>query len=259
MGALVAENITVVRDGCVLLSEASIQLVGGELHVLMGTNGAGKSTLLRALSGEWPPHKGRITLAGEPLSQLTALQQARQRAVLPQHDLFAADFTVRQVVELGRYAAPVASPARQRRVIDDVMEAVDTNTLSGRRYLALSGGEQRRVQLARVLAQIWDLPGAALLLDEPVHSLDLPHQHQVMSLLRHMAAKGHAVVASLHDINLAAAYAHRISLLKAGRVMGSGVPDHILNDSTLQSLYGNRLQFTAIQSAADGPQQWLAR
>ncbi len=255
MNLLVAREISVHRAGHTLLSAASLELAAGELHVLLGPNGAGKSTLLKALSGQWPTQSGSITLSGTPLASLTALQQARQRAVLPQHDALAFGFSVLELVTLGRHAAIRQSASQEQQLIDAVLAATDIAHLRDRHYPTLSGGEQRRAQLARVLAQIWDLPQPVLLLDEPTHSLDLAHQHSMMSLLHTLTVRGFAVLASLHDINLAAAYAHRISLLKAGQLIATGTPATVLDQKALQNLYGEALDFIAVEH--NGSRQWL--
>ena len=255
MSLLTAEKISVERAGRVLLADVSIPLAAGELHVLLGPNGAGKTTLLRALCGEWPICTGYIRLGNDALPHLDALQQARRRAVLPQQDALAFGFTVRQLAALGRHAAIDHRPDTTRQVVDAVLQATDTAHLAERRYPELSGGERRRAQLARVLAQVWDVPQAVLLLDEPVHSLDLGHQHAVLALLRSLAARGFAILASLHELNLAAAYAQRISLMQSGRIVASGTPETVLDASRLKCLYGDGLRFTAIENA--GSRQWL--
>jgi len=252
---LEAQGISVMRDGRRLLSDTSLQLRSGELHALLGPNGAGKSTLLHVLSGEWAISKGTITLGGRALGSLSAADQARRRAVLPQHDALSFGFTVREMVGLGRYAAADQRPAHQRQILKAVMEATDVTHLAERRYPSLSGGERRRAQLARVLAQVWDVPHAVLLLDEPMHSLDLAHQHAMLALLRALAERGFAVLASLHELNLAARYAHHISLMHPGQLLLSGTPEQVLDEPQLQALYGSGLRFTAINE--DGQRQWL--
>ncbi len=255
MNPLAAQQISVWRDGRPLLAETSLQLKAGELHVLLGPNGAGKSTLLRALSGEWRTRSGELSLGGRSLRSLSALEQARARAVLPQQDLLSFGFSVRDLVALGRYASLDQRPAQAQQVIAAVMAATDISHLALRRYPSLSGGERRRAQLARVLAQVWDVPQAVLLLDEPIHSLDLAHQHAVLTLLRAMADRGFAILASLHELNLAASYAHRISLMQPGRIVVTGRPEEVLDEPRLKTIYGDGLRFTAITEG--GARQWL--
>lgn len=257
MPGFTVRQLCVVRQGCELLHGIHMDARPGELHVLLGPNGAGKSTLLRAMAGDWPHSSGTLLLDERPLSATSALQQARRRAVLPQQDGLSFGLCVRDLIALGRFAARDQTLATTRAVVDAVMTATQVSALSERRYPTLSGGEQRRVQLARVLAQVWDVPAAALLLDEPTHSLDPAHQHALLALLRTLAEKGFAILTSLHDLNLAAAYAQRISLMCQGCIVASGEPQQLLNETLLQAVYGDSLQFTAVVQG--GRQQWLTR
>jgi len=256
MSALEATQLVVDRNGRRLLDQVSLALSPGRLHALLGSNGAGKSSLLRVLSGEWLANGGAVQLGGTALAQLSALAQAQRRAVLPQQDVLAFGFTVTELVGLGRLAARDQSPATTRSVVGAVLDATDISHLAKRPYTELSGGERRRAQLARVLAQVWDHPGAVLLLDEPTHSLDLAHQHSVMALLRRLAEQGFAVLASLHELNLAAAYAHDVSLLRHGRVLASGAVGEVLHPASLRATFGEQLRFTAVPGVE--PKLWLA-
>lgn len=246
MNLLTATGLCVTRQGRRLLEDVGVTLAAGRLQVLLGANGAGKTTLLRVLAGEWQADAGEVRLGEQRLSQLSAESQARRRAVLPQQDLLAFGFTVRQLVTLGRHAAADQRPATTRSILAAVLEATDISHLAGRRYPELSGGERRRAQLARVLAQVWDQPTAVLLLDEPTHSLDLAHQHIVMALLRRLTARGFAVLASLHELNLAAAYADEVSLMREGRMLASGAAASVLQPPQLKAVYGQGLHFTAV-------------
>ena len=256
MKILQARQLGVSRRGRALLKNLDLDLAAGELHVLLGPNGAGKSTLLRTLAGEWPRASGSLLLDGRPLAEIPALEQARRRAVLPQHDGLSFGLSVRELITLGRYPCKDQRPGTTQAVVDAVMSATQIAALADRSYPTLSGGERRRAQLARVLAQVWDVPQALLLLDEPTHSLDLAHQHAVLALLRQLTQRGHAVLISLHELNLAARYADRISLLQDGQLLASGKPVEVLDETHLQCLYGNSLRFTAIER--EGSRQWLA-
>ena len=255
MNVLSTDRLCIVREGRALLSNVSLQLHPGELHVLLGPNGAGKSTLHQALSGELVPTSGQIQFGRDDLSQLSPLQLARRRAVLPQQDGLAFGFSVKELALLGRHAAIDQRPSTTRQVLTAVLQAMDLSHLAARRYLQLSGGERRRAQIARVLAQVWDVPNAVLLLDEPTHSLDFGHQHAVLALLRQLAQQGFSILASLHDLNLTAAYAQRVSLLHAGHLVASGSPEAVLTEPKLQSIYGDSLRFTAVPAPTG--QQWL--
>lgn len=256
MSSLRAEHLGIVRQGISLLQDISLSVAAGELHVLLGPNGAGKSTLLRALAGEWPPQNGSLLLDERPLHAHDALAQARRRAVLPQHDALSFSLGVRELVALGRHPCKDQRPATTRQVVDAVLDATQTRELAARRYPTLSGGERRRVQLARVLAQVWDAPAPILLLDEPTHSLDLVHQHAVMALLQALARKRFAILISLHDLNLAASHADQVSLMQRGRMLAAGTPAKVLDAARLQALYGDGLRFHAV--AHEGAVQWLS-
>ena len=247
MTLLTASQICLSRHGRALLHDFSLSLAPGRLHVLLGSNGAGKSSLLRVLSGEWSANSGQVHLRGRPLSELSPQKQAQQRAVLPQQDTLSFGFTVAELVALGRLAAPEQSPASTLQIVHAALQAAQVAHLAERRYTELSGGERRRAQLARVLAQVWDQPNAVLLLDEPTHSLDLAHQHGVMALLSNLAAKGFAVLASLHELNLAAAYADDVTLLREGRLLASGDTSAVLHPTALKAVYGDQLRFLPIQ------------
>ncbi len=255
MNILQARQLGVSLQGRALLQDLSLDIAACELHVLLGPNGAGKSTLLRTLAGEWPPASGGLLFDGRPLAETPPLEQARRRAVLPQHDGLSFGLSVRELIALGRYPCKDQRPATTQAVVDAVMAATQITALADRRYPTLSGGERRRAQLARVLAQVWDVPQALLLLDEPTHSLDLAHQHAVLALLQQLAQQGHAVLISLHELNLAARYANRVSLLRDGHLLASGSPAQVLDEAHLQALYGHSLRFQAVDS--DGARQWL--
>lgn len=256
MSQLDARGISVRRGGRRLLDDVNLLLKPGRLHALLGANGAGKTTLLRVLAGEWPPSSGVVELDGQALQQFTVAALAQQRAVLPQQDVLAFGFTVVELVQLGRLASRDQRPATNRQIVAAVLDATDTAHLADRRYPELSGGERRRAQLARVLAQVWDQPQGLLLLDEPAHSLDVAHQHAVMRLLRSLAERGFGVLASLHELNLASAYADEVSLMRAGRLLTTGPSATVLQPSSLQATYGEALQFTPVAQA--GRTLWLA-
>lgn len=230
-----------------LLRGLDLTLRPGELHVLLGANGAGKSSLLRLLSGELPASEGQVLLNGRRIGDWPPAERARQRAVLPQGESLRFDFLAREVVALGRHAALRGRPAHEAALIDAALRSTDTLHLAGQPYPALSGGERQRVQLARVLVQLAD-PAIAgesrcLLFDEPTAALDLAHQHACLRLLREQAGRGLAVLAVLHDLNLAARYGDRISLLHEGRLIATGTPGETLQTANLRRAYGESLVF----------------
>jgi iron complex transport system ATP-binding protein len=227
--------------GRALLRQASIVIEPGELHAILGPNGAGKSTLLKLLSGELRGTRGELSLDDRPLAQWTAAALARRRAVLPQDEQLGFGFLVEEVVALGRLPCPRHAPAREQALLREALAAAGVATLWGRNYTGLSGGERRRVQLARVLAQVWEPAPEGpryLLLDEPTASLDLAHQHACLGAARQFAAQGNGVAAVLHDPNLALAHADRVTLIRDGEVAASGRPAEVLQPDTLRSVFG---------------------
>jgi iron complex transport system ATP-binding protein len=243
--SLRADHLSYGVRGRKLLDAVSLQLKPGEVHALLGPNGAGKSTLLKLLAGDLQPEQGQVELNGRPLMSWTARERARLRAVLPQSDSLRFGFTVSEVVALGRLPCPAHSPQREAGIVREALVAADAAHLSGRIYTTLSGGERARVQLARVMAQLWEpveieLGGGAryLLLDEPTASLDLSHQHACLKMARCFAAGGVGVLAILHDPNLAMTYGDEVTLLRDGRMLASGTPVETLTEDKLEALYG---------------------
>ncbi|NUJ90119.1 heme ABC transporter ATP-binding protein [Plantibacter sp. MCCC 1A11337] len=232
--AIEASSVGVVIDGKRILHDVTLDARAGEVHALIGPNGAGKSTLLATITGDQTVTEGRITVAGRPLQAWSARELSRRRAVLLQHNDVFFPFTVQQVVEMGR--APWQRTELERDDDEAVAAAIaetDIARLSGRQVPSLSGGERARAALARVLAQRTGI----LLLDEPTAALDLRHQEDVLRLARDAAAAGDAVIVVLHDLNLAAAYADRISLLEQGRLVTTGSPAEVLTAERITEVY----------------------
>ncbi|MYQ52908.1 MULTISPECIES: heme ABC transporter ATP-binding protein [unclassified Streptomyces] len=217
-----------------VLDAVELTARAGEVVALVGPNGAGKSTLLAALAADLPAGSGEIRIDGRPAAAWSPPELALRRAVLPQSAALSFPFPVEDVVRMGR--APWAGTAKEDE--DDVavasaMEATEVTRFAARPFSALSGGERARVALARVLAQRAPL----LLLDEPTAALDLRHQELVLRICRERAAAGDAVVVVLHDLGLAAAYAHRAVVLRDGRVAVDGPPAEVFTGELLGEVY----------------------
>ncbi|MES0874325.1 heme ABC transporter ATP-binding protein [Sinimarinibacterium thermocellulolyticum] len=224
-----------------VLRDVSLAVAPGTVHAILGPNGAGKSTLLGLLAGDRRPQSGSVQFNGRALADWPLTQLARLRAVLPQRHELSFAFAVEDVVALGRLPVRRGGGAHERAIVDAVLRATATDYLRGRPYTALSGGERARVQLARVLAQIWEPTAEGmrlLLLDEPTANLDLAHQHHCLRVARAFAAQGAAVITVLHDPNLVLAYADRVTLLCCGEVVAEGVPAEALTAARLQRVYG---------------------
>jgi iron complex transport system ATP-binding protein len=245
-----ARDVHLAYGGRRVLQAIDLRALPGRVLALIGPNGAGKSSLLSVLAGLRRPSMGEVLLDGRALHTWPMRELATRRAMLSQRVQLGFAFRVEEVVMLGRSPqGVVASTAADLRIIDATMHATRTTHLRGRNYLELSGGEQQRVQLARVLAQVWDCRDAPgwLLLDEPEAGLDIAHQHELLQQAQALARQGFGVVAVLHDLNLAARYADDVALLAQGRLVRHGDPTHALEAEVLSRVYGMALQRTAVE------------
>ncbi len=234
-----AADVRVELDGNVVLDGISLEVVPGEVLVLVGPNGAGKSTLLGVLSGERRPSRGSVTIDGREFAAIRHAELARMRSMLTQENAVSFPFLVSEVVAMGR--SPWARTVEGRddvAIVRDAMDAADIAHLARRRYTALSGGERARVSLARVLAQNTPI----VFLDEPTASLDLRHQEDVMRIARRLAAEGRSVVVVLHDLSLASAYGDRLALISGGRLDAVGSPAEVLTEERVERVYGLPVQ-----------------
>lgn len=240
---LIASSLSVRRGRRRILEGIDLCVRPGEVLALIGPNGAGKSTLLAALCAELSPSRGAVLLDGRPLGRLRLGAVARRLAVLPQESRLDFPFTALEIALLGRipHEGAVSTRGRDEAIAAAALERAGVAHLRERAYPTLSGGERQRVQLARVLAQLWnDEPPEEdryLLLDEPVSSLDPAHQHAVLRLARTLASESIGVVAVLHDLNLAAQYADRIALLAQGSIVAEGSPAEVLAPELLQQTF----------------------
>lgn len=213
----------------------------GQITSIVGPSGAGKSTLLKVLTGDHA-FAGTVRLEGRDIAAIPLRELARIRAVLPQSTPLAFPFTVIEVVRLGLVNHP-----GQDHIARRALARVGLAGFEGRYYQELSGGEQQRVQLARVLSQVWEPVGTDgtarwLFMDEPVSSLDIAHQLQVMALAREFADRGGGVVMVMHDLNLTAMSADSVALLREGRLIVQACPEEVYRDDILGEAYGCRLE-----------------
>jgi len=221
-----------------VLRNCSLELQRGELVALVGTNGSGKTTLLRLLAGVLTPDAGVVRLGGRPLREWRRVELAQRVAVLPQQLDLPIGFRVAELVEMGR--APHArrlfgSTADDERAVARALADADALDLVDRFADELSGGERQRVLVAMALAQEPEL----LLMDEPTLHLDLAHQVGVLSTIRRLQAqRGMTVLAVLHDLNLAAAFAPRVAVLDRGGVVADGLPDDVLTPALVERVFG---------------------
>jgi iron complex transport system ATP-binding protein len=233
-----ARDISVRLGRKQVLEGMAFTALPGEITCIIGPNGSGKTTLLRAMTGD-VPYRGQVLLNGQDITTLPPWALAAMRGVLPQASTLAFPFTVSEVVQIGQQRGVSAGHEDRCHA---ALSRVDLAHYADRAYQELSGGEQQRVQLARVLAQIWQPVAQGqprwLFLDEPVSALDIAHQLQVMQIAADFAAQGGGVIAVMHDLNLTAMFAHRIALLSEGRCLAFGAPDEVMRDDTLSRAYG---------------------
>ena len=237
MNGLVATDLRLRLGAQSVLDGVSFALRPGELVLLAGRNGAGKTTLLRTLIGAIAPDAGRVELEGKALAAWPGRARARQLAFVPQSVDTPFEFTGRELVTMGRH--PHRGRGEGLRPDDDVaieraLAMVDAVAFADRRVTTLSGGEQRRIAVARALATEAPL----LLLDEPTNNLDLEHALQLVGMLRRFAAAGRSALVASHDLNLVARHCDRVVLLHQGRVFADGPPEQALAPANVEAVFG---------------------
>lgn len=242
-----ARHVYVAIGSKALLEDISLSVNLAEVVAVVGPNGAGKSTLRKALCGDAPLSGGEVLMSGRALADWSLTERAQVRAVMPQDSTLNFPFTVLEVVLLGRTPhLRGAEGLRDYEIARDALEAIDARHLEERLYPTLSGGERQRVQLARVLAQIWEKSTGDryLLLDEPTSNLDLAHQHSTLAVARRFAHEGIGVLVILHDLNLAAQYADRVVVLNNGKIANYGTPSEVFTRETIYETFALHVMLT---------------
>lgn len=217
-----------------IVNEISLYVASGAIVGLIGPNGSGKSTLLRAVYRLLRPAAGYIHLGGDDVWQLRAREAARRTAVVVQETPSDFDFTVREVVEMGRTPHKgllEADNAHDAALVEGALRRVNMADFGERSFNTLSGGEKQRVLVARALVQEPKL----LVLDEPTNHLDIRYQLEILNLVRDL---GITTLVTLHDLNLAAGYCQRLYLLSAGRIATAGTPEEVLTPAWVRTVYG---------------------
>jgi iron complex transport system ATP-binding protein len=231
---LQAQEVSWSVDGHKIVRSVSAEAHPGELVGLIGPNGSGKSSLLRCVYRVLRPDAGLVSLDGEDVWRINARQMSRRTAVVVQESQTDFDFTVREIVAMGRTPHKgllERDDEKDERIVEDALSRVDVLHFAERSFLTLSGGEKQRVLLARALAQ----KARFLVLDEPTNHLDIRYQLELLSLVRDL---GVTTLAALHDLNLAALYCDRLYALAAGKVAAEGTPEEVLTPRFIRELYG---------------------
>ncbi len=237
MSALAVNNLRVRLGTREVLAGVNCELQKGEFVLLAGRNGAGKSTLLRAMLGALVPDSGSVTLHSRALAAWQPLERAREMAFVPQSVDTPFEFTGRELVTMGRHAHRGRGQLLERadeRAITQALLAADAMAFAEQPVTTLSGGEQRRIAVARALATEAPL----LLLDEPTNNLDLEHALQLVAMLARFAAAGRGVLVASHDLNLFAQHCTRVVLLHEGRTFADGPPREVLSSANMVTVFG---------------------
>ena len=238
-----SKEICVTINDTEILKDVSLTVNEGEIVTLLGPNGAGKSTLVNVLAGDIEPRKGQTEYDGRPLALIDIQERAFTRSVMSQLQPVVFDYSVKSIIEMGwlnrgnRYYSDSFDDA-----LGQIINECEVTSLIDRIYTHLSGGEQRRVNFARALLQLWR-PSTSrepryLMLDEPTANLDLLHEMRMLNLLEAKAKEGIGVLMVLHDLNLAARFSDKVVILKNGVVIDSGDPVSVMREGLLSSVYG---------------------
>lgn len=227
------EGVSVDAGSVRLVDDIRLSVNSGAFVGLVGPNGSGKSTLLRCVYRALRPAGGVVRLDGADVHAMDSRAAARLLAALPQESSSEFDFTVTEVVEMGRLPHQGRTAKEDRAICAEAMARTGVEHLADRGFLALSGGEKQRVLIARALTQ----QPRVLVLDEPTNHLDIAHQLDVLSLVR---ASGLTVLAALHDLNLAAAHCDLLYVIDGGRLVASGPPHDVLQPALLAEVFGVR-------------------
>ncbi|MDH4210668.1 MAG: heme ABC transporter ATP-binding protein [candidate division WOR-3 bacterium] len=241
MTALKTVNVNFSYDAGRVIDDVSLSVTQGEFLGIIGPNGAGKSTLLRLLCGICKPEAGDITLFDKRLSEKSQKEIARQVAFVPQETHFTLNFTVEDVVMMGRY--PYQHPfgredQKDFNAKDNAIAAAHIEHLCKRQVNSLSSGERQRVVIARALAQV----PRVMMLDEPTSHLDLHHQYLIMELLKKLNAEGLTVAVVHHDLNLASLYCKQLVLMHGGKIVATGTPNELIKQDILSKVYGTEVR-----------------
>jgi iron complex transport system ATP-binding protein len=234
------QNLSFKIHGKYLINNIDIKIPTNELLVIMGPNGAGKTTLLKMMSGLLHAFKGKLLIDQKLIEDYTTLELSHKRAVLSQHYEISFPLTVKEIIMMGRYPFFKTNPSeKDRAIVEAVMAQMEITNLTNRNYQTLSGGEAQKVQMSRVLAQMKgnDTLNKFLLLDEPVSHLDIKFQYQLLEIAQSIKNEKTAVIAVLHDMNLALKYADRILFMKDGVIVHQHYKSEQLDASIIKNVF----------------------
>ena len=246
------EQLTVNIHQQSIIKEVSFELTQNSITTIIGPNGAGKSTLIKAIAGDIATQHGSITFNGKIIDpQVSSPERARSIAVLPQLSLLNFPYTCIEVVLLGRIPHATGVVIDQE-IAQQCLRKVDMEQFADRTYPELSGGEKQRIQIARVLAQVWreqdSTESRMLILDEPISALDLGHQHMLMNLLLEFTQQNTTILMVLHDLNTAIAYSDRLIAMLDGNLIANGNIEDVVKPDMMKQLFGIDCQFSSLET-----------
>jgi iron complex transport system ATP-binding protein len=236
MSRLHTQTLTLAYDQAIIVPSLDLSIPSGQITALVGPNGCGKSTLLRGLARLLAPKSGTVYLDGNAIQHLPTRELAKQLGILPQNPVAPEGLTVRELVAQGRYPHQSWFQQWSRHDEEAVTHALDVTgmaTFADRPVDALSGGQRQRAWIAMTLAQ----ETVVLLLDEPTTFLDMAHQIEVLHLLQRLHESGHTIVLVVHDLNLAARFAHHLIAMRAGKLVAQGPPSEIVTPELLRDVF----------------------
>ena len=221
----------------VIISDISFNVNEGDFISIIGPNGSGKSTLIKLISDDIKADSGFIEILGKKLADWHPIELAKNRAILPQFNNLSFPFTVIDVIKMGRYA--VEMKENENIIYQKLLEIFDLNDLEKQIYTTLSGGEKQRVQLARVISQIWSdsYHKKVLFLDEPTAFLDIKHQLSLFKFLKSLNDMGLTIIMVIHDISQAILHSNKIMLMKEAKLIDYGQVDKIINNDLLNEVF----------------------
>ncbi len=232
--AVSLSNVSLTRSGSRHLNEITVDFPAASHTVIIGENGSGKSTLLDVISRDTKAGEGTVSIFRRDILSYTLPELAQHRAYLKQHQSLGFELSVFDVVKLGA----INSRIDRDNLVGEVLVSLDLENLREKLYPNLSGGEKQRVQIARVLAQCWQAENHVCLLDEPMSSLDIKHQQQLIGLLQDLTDRGLTLISVMHDLEVARHAADFLLLMKAGEICDFGPADKVFTDQNIQKTFG---------------------
>ena len=237
-----SHGISLLINGEKIISHLDLEIIPGEITAILGPNGAGKSTALKILAGDIQPSYGDVKYNNINLSEISIVERARLRSVMSQSQTVAFDFTTLEIIEMGWIHENNESYSfSYSDALEEIINICDLHSLLLRRFNTLSGGEQKRVNFARILLQLWipktDNYSRYLLLDEPFTNLDIFHELKMLKIIKSYLSKNIGILIVLHDLNVARKLADNVTLMREGRTIRQGPTDEVFQEDLLSKTF----------------------